>query len=197
MNIRTSYFVQLNNNTYNALSLKNRSIIKEIEYLGHKIGLHFTPTSTNHKTIEKEFFELKLILEKYISKEIDRFSFHRPNLNRALLKNNTEIEGMINVYNKLYFEYFEQEVPVKPKVKYISDSNHKWRYGHPLDLLNNDFKKVHILFHPFSWSMRGGNNLENFLSLVEEKNNTMLDSINSEISNFPIDEIKRNGSFRK
>ena len=35
------------------------------------------------------------------------------------------------------------------KVKYISDSNHKWRYGHPKELAEANFKKVHILFHPF------------------------------------------------
>ena len=98
---------------------------------------------------------------------------------------------MINVYDNLYFEYCDEAIPPNPKIKYISDSNHQWRYGHPLDTIVNNFKKVQILFHPFSWSLKGGNNIENFISLLEEKNSTLIDSINSEISNFPLNEIKK------
>ncbi len=190
MNIKTSYFVQLNNNTYNALSSKNVNIINKIKTLGHSIGLHFTPSSADKEKVRNEFFSLKTILEGHISHNIDRFSFHRPNLNRQLLKNKIKIEGAINVYDDLFFEYFDNIVPDNPRIKYISDSNHKWHYGHPLDAIDNNFKKVQILFHPFSWSSKGGNNIENYISLLEEKTNTLIHSINSEISNFPLDKIK-------
>ncbi len=191
MGIRTSYFVQLNNNTYNPLSSDNLAIITQIHKLGHRIGIHFTPSSSDKDFIEKEFFELKTIFEHRLGITIDRFSFHRPNLNPGILRDAINIDGIINVYGELFFQYFEGSVPVSPQVKYMSDSNHQWKYGHPLDDENINHQKLQLLIHPFSWSERGGNNLDNYLGLIKEKNDELIRSINSEISNFPIDEINQ------
>ena len=60
MNINTSYFIQLNNDTYNPMSSKGIEIIHEISKLGHKIGLHFTPSSAEHDIVVEEFNTLKL-----------------------------------------------------------------------------------------------------------------------------------------
>ena len=43
LGVKSTYTVQLRNNTYNALSQKNIEAIQEIEKLGHKIGLHQNP----------------------------------------------------------------------------------------------------------------------------------------------------------
>ena len=189
MNINTSYFIQLNNDTYNPLSSKGIEIIHEISKLGHKIGLHFTPSSAEHNIIVEEFNTLKAIFYGKIGFNIDRFSFHRPNLNVELLSNKIRIDGLINVYDDLFFEFFDGEIPDKPRVKYVSDSNHKWKYGSPLEAIDDGCRKLHILFHPFSWSEEGGNNLDNYLSLIKEKNHNLINSIDAEMSNFPLDEI--------
>ena len=41
--VKSTYTVQLRNNTYNALSQKNIEAIQEIKKLGHSIGLHQNP----------------------------------------------------------------------------------------------------------------------------------------------------------
>ena len=191
MNISTSYFIQLSNDTYNPLSSKGIEIINKISKMGHKIGLHFTPSRAEHDIIVQEFNTLKAAFYDMIGLDIDRFSFHRPNLNLELLRNRISIDGMINVYDELFFEFFDGEIPSKPRVKYISDSNHKWKYGSPLEAINDGCRKLQILFHPFSWSEKGGNNLDNYLSLIKEKNYDLINSIDAEMSNFPLGEIKK------
>jgi len=79
----------------------------------------------------------------------------------------------------------------KLDIKYVSDSNHEWKYGHPLEIIKKDYPKLQILFHPFSWSVKGGNNLQNYRTLLREIFLTTINSIDSEISNFPIEEIRR------
>ena len=87
-----------------------------------------------------------------------------------MLSKNINIDGIINVYSNLFFEYFDDKIPEDPEIKYISDSNHQWKYGHPLDSMNSSWRKIHILIHPFSWSSSGGDNYENYLNLLKEKN---------------------------
>ena len=55
--------------------------------------------------------------------------------------------------------------------------------------MNSSWRKIHILIHPFSWSSSGGDNYENYLNLLKEKNDKLMESINEEISNFPISDI--------
>jgi hypothetical protein len=191
LGIVTSYFIQIDNNTYNALSVKNVEIINKIKSMGHKIGIHFHPTSLKVSRIKNDFLRYKKILEEYVNQKVDRFSFHRPNLNPLVLKKNVKIQGAINVYDSLFFQYFDGVVPEHPNIKYISDSNHQWRYGHPLEAIEKGHKKIQILFHPFSWSEKGGDNLENYRSLFSEKVESALNSINSEIANFPMEDISK------
>ena len=40
MGIKTTYLIQIRNNCYNALSVKNVSLLREIYDMGHDIGLH-------------------------------------------------------------------------------------------------------------------------------------------------------------
>ena len=49
----------------------------------------------------------------------------------------------------------------------------------------NKIKKLHILMHPFSWSEYGYSNYSNFVSLIRDRNEELLDSMNSETSTFP------------
>ena len=43
LGVKSTYTVQLRNNTYNALSEKNIDLVKRIHDMGHKIGLHQNP----------------------------------------------------------------------------------------------------------------------------------------------------------
>lgn len=182
--ISSSYLVQLTNNTYNALSQENIRMLKEMLSMGHKIGLHYHMKSDkNAIDISADILYEVNILEKSLEQKVDRFSFHRPPI--ELLKGGLAIDGLINLYDKKYFSFIEQDDCIKAaSIKYISDSRHRWNYGAPDEktLLEND--KIQLLIHPYSWTEAGLDNAENFASLTTEKIDILWESINSECKHF-------------
>jgi hypothetical protein len=185
LGVSSTYTVQLRNNTYNALSDKNLILIHKIEQLGHRIGLHICPDMFSNKNkITEEILQEINILQNYCGFEIDRFAFHRPNLRPELLSWYLEIPGLINCNGRNYFHYFTT-IPDKLNVTYLSDSNHQWKSGHPIDLDFSKIKKLQINTHPFSWTEKGFESYGNFLSLIKERNNEMLYDMSSENKAFP------------
>ena len=186
LGISSTYTVQLRNNTYNALSDKNIILIHEIKQLGHKIGLHICPLLFRSKdeVIQKILLEANTF-EKYYGFKIDRFAFHRPNLNPELLAWYVQVDDLINCNGELFFHYFKKEKPKTLNVTYLSDSNNLWKFGHPLEVDFSKVQKLHVLMHPFSWTESGYQNYSNFVSLIRERNQELLHSMNSETSSFP------------
>lgn len=191
LGIITSYFFQLRSNAYNILSSKNRNLISDIYNRGHHIGIHVhienSRDITNVLRIIKNDIQ---VMEGYLGFEIDRFSFHRPN--ELILKEDLHIEGLINTYNHKFF-HFDPNIRTIDSlhIKYLSDSMHRWKYGYPsYDLLNRE-NKIQILIHPYSWTKNGYNNLDNFKTLFQEKNNELRMTINNETKHFKeiVDEL--------
>jgi len=182
LNVRSSYFFQTRNNTYNLLSDVNLAIVKKISKMGHRIGLHVHTGTWTGANLDKFVEDEILLMESASGLSIDRFSYHRPK--SSMLSKPLRIEGKINAYDPLYFHFFESNLPKTPPVTYISDSNHRWKFGHPLDL-KQGISRVHLLTHPFSWTKSGHKNTENFASLILEMKEEMIESINREIKTFP------------
>ena len=183
LGVSSSYFFQFRNNTYNMFSQKNLSIIHEIHKLGHKIGLHVHLDACDNWINDYIIRDIKT-MELALGIDIDRYSYHRPPI--GLLEKNLIVDNKVNVYDKMYFHFYKGEKPRSLDVSYISDSNHQWKFGHPLDILDN-VTKVHLLFHPFSWTKKGYENFDNFKMLVKEKKNELVQSMNDEIKTFPED----------
>ena len=185
LGISSTYTVQLRNNTYNALSEKNIKAIQEIKKLGHKIGLHQNPPNLSASKITENIQRDIQVLEHYYEFKIDRFAFHRPNLNPELLAWYVQVDDLINCNGELFFHYFKKEKPKTLNVTYLSDSNILWKFGHPLEVDFSKVQKLHVLMHPFSWTESGYQNYSNFVSLIRERNQELLHSMNSETSSFP------------
>ena len=182
--IKSTYTVQLRNNTYNALSEKNITAIQEIKKLGHKIGLHQNPPIMPKSKLVDYILKDIETLEYYYEFEIDRFAFHRCGSNPQLLEWYVQVPNKINCYDRKFFHYFDKK-PDKLNVLYLSDSNHQWKYGYPLDFDFAKLDKLQLLTHPFSWSETGGDNYGNFLSLIRERNNELVNSMDTETNTFP------------
>ena len=180
--VSSTYTVQIRNNTYNALSEKNINLIKKIRDLGHHIGLHQNPPYMSPEELEKYVSEDIKTLEKCYGFEVDRFAFHRPK--KEYLKAYFELPNKINCYDRKFFHFFETK-PKELDVLYLADSNHEWKYGYPLDFDFSKINKLQLLTHPFSWSECGGDNYGNFLSLIRERNNELVNSMNTETNTFP------------
>ena len=94
------------------------------------------------------------------------------------------LENKINCYDKKFFHYFDEK-PDKLDVLYLSDSNHKWKFGYPLDFDLSKVDKLQLLTHPYSWTDEGYDNYGNYLSLIRERKNELINSMNTETSTFP------------
>ena len=182
LGITSTYTVQVRNNTYNALSEKNIDLIRKIKDLGHHIGLHQNPPIMEFEVLGNYIMTDIQILEHFYGFEIDRFAFHRPK--KEYLKSYITLDNKINCYDKKFFQYFDDK-PDKIDVLYLADSNHEWKYGYPLDFDFTKINKLQLLTHPFSWSTDGGDNYSNFLSLIRERNNELVNSMNTETNTFP------------
>ena len=185
LGVTSTYTVQLRNNTYNALSQKNIEIIQEIKKLGHSVGLHQNPPNmSDEKLIEYILKDIET-LEHYYGFEVDRYAFHRCGSNPGILEKYVEVPNKINCYAKEFFHYFQGEVPEKLRAYYIGDSNHKWKYGYPLDFDFSKIDKIQLLMHPYSWTKDGFDNYTNYLNLIRERNTELIESMNTETKTFP------------
>ena len=183
LGVISTYTVQVRNNTYNALSEKNINLILKIKELGHHIGLHQNPPSSMKLDTLKDYIMRDItILEECYGFEIDRFAFHRPK--KEYLNYYVQLDNKINCYDKKFFHFFEDK-PESLEILYLADSNHKWKYGYPLDFDFSKINKLQLLTHPFSWSDSGGDNYGNFVTLIRERNDELVNSMNTETNTFP------------
>lgn len=182
LNIQSTYFIQIRNNTYNALSIENVKKIRSIIDMGHYIGLHVhSGLVSEYSSIEEMISQDISILSNVLKYNVNVFSYHRPSM--ELLLKNINVNNCINAYDKLFFHaHSSNNIPLNLNVKYISDSNHMWKYGYPTTV---NHPKLQINFHPFSWSQNGYENTPNFKTLLSEKYQELVNSINREIKTFP------------
>ena len=186
LDVTSTYTVQLRNNTYNALSQKNIEAVQEIKKLGHQIGLHQNPPKMSDDELIKYIQKDIETLEHYYRFEVDRFAFHRCGSNPKLLENYVKVPDKINCYDEKFFHYFNEKKPKDFRVHYLADSNHKWKYGHPLHIDYSIYPfRMQLLTHPYSWSDGGHSNMPNFNKLIKERNNELITDMNTETKTFP------------
>ena len=184
MDFTSTYFFQWTNNSYNILSRKNMDMVKDMHERGHVIGLHYALNGmTDMEQVRKQIVKEINILSEMFGFKVDTFSVHRPS--KDILRENIKLPGIINAYQDDFFTFADnvtEDTPVA--VKYLSDANHIWRYGYPdeKNILNHD--KVQILTHPFAWTKDGYDNFDNYKTLVTEKTEEVIHSINNECKDF-------------
>jgi hypothetical protein len=180
----STYFFQLTNDSYNILSRKNRELILEIIHMGHNVGLHFHLNDmTDIGKIKSQIKKEIEIMGSMLDKGIDSFSIHRPTAD--VLRNTIKLEGIINAYDNLFFSFTEDVMANPPKIKYISDARHHWNYGlEPSAETIKKYDKIQILVHPYSWTENGYDNVDNFKTLIIEKNQALIATIDSECKHF-------------
>jgi hypothetical protein len=182
LGIKSTYFFQIRNNCYNTFSQENINLIKKIYNMGFNIGYHAHMGGLkNIKNIKNYITQDCKIMSKILDININVFSFHRPK--KEYLKLNLKFPKLINAYQEEYFTFTEDLNLVN--TLYLADSNHQWKWGHPLKVNLSDYKSLQINFHPFSWTKKGFSNLNNYKVLVSERNKEMVNSFNNEINNFP------------
>lgn len=197
--VSASYFIQLTNNAYNALSMQNRELIREISEMGHKIGLHYHLNGITDPLKTRDGIRDQIrIMSEMCGLLIDRFSIHRPV--REVYYNSIPIDGIINAYSPEFFTLLDEDKPIESQhldVKYIADSRHRWNYGYPDKETLKQNKKIQLLIHPDFWSEEGYDAKNNFEKLIREDSLAYIETLNGECKHFSEykDEIKKICTF--
>lgn len=139
--VRSTWFVLLRTDFYNAASKAGQEALKHIQSLGHEIGLHFDEASYVPalgpdeivQNIIKECGLLSALLETRVSS----VSMHRPS--KTTLEADYAIPGIVNSYGKTFFHDF----------KYLSDSRRRWREPVLNIVRSGEYDRLHILTHAF------------------------------------------------
>ncbi|MBR6451324.1 MAG: hypothetical protein IKS87_01340 [Lachnospiraceae bacterium] len=139
--IASTYFVLLTSDFYNVFSRKSISCLKNLQELGHEIGLHFdevfygVPMDADDavSAIQKE----AKLLSDAIGSGVTTVSMHRPS--KTILDADLQIPGIINSYGSTFFHDF----------KYLSDSRRRWREPVEDIIRSERYDRLHILTHAF------------------------------------------------
>lgn len=138
LGVESTYFLLLTSPLYNPFETEARELVREIDSLGHDVGLHCNPhvhwsAGPRDADIERTVDEERSALETVV-RTIDAVSFHRPPawvLDRGF-------EGFRSAYAPELFS----------EIDYLADSTQRWR-DEPPQLTDAD--PVQILTHPGLW----------------------------------------------
>lgn len=163
LGVYSTYFVMVNTPLYNVFHTETTNLLKKMIEMGHDIGLHFVLEETVDLALLRDKIDSQCsLLSHLLGKEVKAFSFHRP---AYLMKNgfqNTDIliPGKFNAYHP---EFFKVD-------SYISDSNHHWRCGNPLEFIaQHSGDTLQILTHPIWWTAQSDEALNKINVFLENK----------------------------
>ena len=146
LGVTSTYFFLVRSPFYNIYEPTTLSHIREINSLGHNIGLHFDASlyNSSFSCLDYAATQECEILEKTVGLRPDFISFHRPA--ESLLGLDKKFAGRYHTYNKRFFADFG----------YVSDSRGEWRFGPPDE--HQAFvagKAMQVLTHPIWWTIEG------------------------------------------
>ena len=154
------FFVMLKSKIYSMQDNNNINIIKSIIALGHEIGLHFDHSlyKTDKDTLNTFCNNECVALENIIGKKIEIISFHRP------------AKKLIGMKSKIAERYHAYMPELMEKTKYCSDSEGKWRFDDPEELIKNKaIKNIQLLTHPIWWTTPSNMSPEKKLHFFKRK----------------------------
>lgn len=138
--VTATYFFLVTSPLYNPLHRPVRLLVREIEELGHDVGLHFSThqhfsNEPADETLVDRVREERAVLEQVCEDLVDAVSFHRP----PEWVFRESYDGFTSTYERRFFE----------EIDYYGDSNQRWREEHPL--AGGLSSKAQVLVHPGLW----------------------------------------------
>ena len=133
----STFFVLLTGDFYNPASQKSLASLRELQAMGHEIGLHFDEVAYGNTDIPVETLIHREadILSDILGTPVTTVSMHRPS--KKTLESDLKIPGLVNSYSKTFFRDF----------KYLSDSRCRWREPVMDIIQSEEYARLHILTH--------------------------------------------------
>lgn len=161
LDINSTYFIRTDG-VFNPFDGKNLEMLKRISKLGHEIGFHYEFKHESLANFKKYFLNNKKKFETLLGKKIYGAALHKTKkINSSNEANKLNI--VEDFLTELDLEYDAYSGKFMKKIKFISDSQYKWREG----CMCTHIKKASrlcILTHPIWWSSK----TTSLVSLIEE-----------------------------
>ena len=121
--VRSTYFVLLHSNFYNALEPSVAAKFRQIRELGHDLGVHIDPEAYGGRIRDDTTLGDALrieqdLIEHFFGAPVDAFSFHNPTVYPEAFSESDEVAGLVNAYGR----------SIQANFSYVSDSNGYWRH---------------------------------------------------------------------
>lgn len=149
LGIPATFFVRIHG-AYNPFRDPSYAAVLKIAELGHEIGLHYEPMfyAKHHLPVDEIIlFEIEL-LNRMFNIKIKSIAPHMPSLSSQ------KLDRLKEEFNDPYLPKFFT------KIKYISDSNKRWREGCMCQWIEKS-EQIQIAIHPHWWN---GDSLEEYLA---------------------------------
>ena len=145
------------------------------------IGLHFYVSHIkegDNKVLKKEFEFQKQCLCECLGGDFECFSYHRPP-SWVLKDRSNMFHGKINAYGEAFFESSYSKT-----IKYIADTQHRFKYGSPLDKqILDSFVKFQI-YSSDECSQHDPSASENFRNLELESLTIFKNTLSNECNHY-------------
>lgn len=144
LGLKSTYFVWIGAPFYNVFDPVQSRIIRQIQNLGHEIGLHFDETAYGapalddlRRAVDTEARTLATV----IGRQVRAISLHRPS--QRMLDADFRLPHYVNAYQGRFFKEY----------KYLSDSARRWREGCVCTHVpGGTIQRLHLVVHPFWWT---------------------------------------------
>jgi hypothetical protein len=143
MGVVSTYHVMIDSPFYDVRSEGSVRALREIQRLGHEIGLHYDIVARNMKGADPAARDADIavacdMLAELAGANVSSLSFHLPV--PELLNGDLRVAGRVSGYARDLFRW------------YLSDSRARWREGEPTKSLEAPRSHVlQILVHPVWW----------------------------------------------
>lgn len=161
MGISSTYFVLVTSNFYNIFSKENQDMLREMQRMGHEVGLHFDEAKYAGKKIDMvQVMEQEAdLLAQCLGCPVRSVSMHRPS--KETLAADYVVKGgqIVNSYGT---EFFQNH-------KYVSDSRRHWREDVLSIIKSEEYDRLHVLTHPFWYDEKEQTAKETLKSFCESR----------------------------
>ncbi len=141
LGVRSTFFIRLRANGYNALARSSMAVLWELATRGFEIGLHAEPQEGTG--LRQQLVAEREILQMAVGREIAGLAIHRPKLNGELAD---------DLWRRAGFRYEAGEQRFNSGRNFASDSNYLWKPECFCRLLERG-ENVYACVHPvWYWS---------------------------------------------
>lgn len=146
MGIRSTYFVRVRSRLYDPASPAGRAVLRRLSDSGFEIGLHYN--------YEPEIAQDKDRLEQVVGRPVLGVAQHMPRRRgrdfgtggESPAPDGAQVPGLrYDAYDPVFLS----------NLRYVSDSNRRWRQDCPHLLLESE-PRLYLLTHPLWWSPPSG-----------------------------------------